>query len=214
MLYKEGTTVTVNGDSEPALYIVRSGEVKVTSKTDSALNSTCGPGSCFGHNYILSPDNIVTAQTTTETVLGKLKMSEIQNVIRSMLRFDPVKWASEAASREIVLKDLSKRRVLGQGAFGVVWLVSTTKNDTTQTYALKIQMKKQLIASEQVEGTIREIEIMSRMDHPFVLPLLNLYQDEFSIMMLLPLVQGGELLELITKSKNSHLSEKAAKFYA
>lgn len=214
VLLKEGATVEVNGDSEPALYLVRSGEVKVTSKADSTLDSICGPGSYFGHNYLLSPDNVVTAQTTSDAVLGRLKMSEIQNVVRYMLRLDPAKWASEASSRQIGLKDLTKRRVLGQGAFGVVWLVSTTKSNKTQTYALKIQMKKQLIASDQVEGTIREIQIMSNFDHPFVLPLLNLYQDEFSIMMLLPLIQGGELLELITKSKDSHLSEKAAKFYA
>jgi serine/threonine protein kinase len=75
-------------------------------------------------------------------------------------------------------------------------------------------MKRQLLDSTQFEGTIREIKIMSELDHPFVLPLINLYQDESSIMMLLPLVQGGELLDLITKAKGSRLSEKAAKFYA
>lgn len=214
-VYKENEEVSVNGDSKPSLYLVRSGEIKVISKVNPDLNRVCGPGSYFGQTFLLSTDKVVTACATTDTELGRLKTQDIEIVVRNMSRFDPNKvHMSMVKKRDIALKDLTKHRVLGQGGFGVVWLVSTKNEDKTQAYALKIQMKKQLLDSTQIEGTIREIKIMSELDHPFVLPLINLYQDDSSIMMLLPLVQGGELLELITKAKGGRLSEKAAKFYA
>jgi len=55
---------------------------------------------------------------------------------------------------------------------------------------------------------------MSQLDHPFIIKILSAYQDDESIMILLRLVQGGELFTLMRRCKNRILGENAARFYA
>ena len=56
---------------------------------------------------------------------------------------------------------------------------------------------------------------MSKLDHPFVCKLVNTFQDEACIYMLLQFVQGGELLNLIQGGDvYGGLPESAAKFFA
>jgi serine/threonine protein kinase len=53
---------------------------------------------------------------------------------------------------------------------------------------------------------------MAKLDHPFVCKLINTFQDEACIYMLMRFVQGGELLNLIQGGDG--VPESAAKFYA
>ena len=81
-----------------------------------------------------------------------------------------------------------KVRILGVGTFGKVWLVSHKK--TQVPYALKMLSKREIIGHHQVEGVIREKNIMSSIDHPFVVNLVNTFQDPKHLYMLIELVQG------------------------
>jgi serine/threonine protein kinase len=102
---------------------------------------------------------------------------------------------------------------LGVGTFGKVWLVSREVDGKTEAFALKVQRKRQLIHHNQVEGVIREIKVMGILDHPFILKLVNVFQDDKTIMMLLNLVQGGELYSVLKRHKNMMLPERDSKFY-
>ena len=67
-------------------------------------------------------------------------------------------------------------------------------------------MKDQL-----VDDVKQEIQVMAKINHPFIIRIISLFQDKNSIMMLLPLVPGGELCHYIRKVKT--VPEEDTKFY-
>ena len=97
------------------------------------------------------------------------------------------------------------------GAFGKVWLAT---DDGKTPYALKTINKRQLLQANQVKGVMREKQIMSSIDHPFILGLIGSFQDEDNLYLLLPLIQGGELFNVIHTDKKDGLTNEASIFYA
>jgi protein kinase A len=79
---------------------------------------------------------------------------------------------------------------------------------------LKIQSKYELLESKQAKGVVHEKNLMQRLHHPFLIELVDTYQDEHYLYMLLEIVQGGELLSLLHQANYDGISEKDAKFYA
>jgi protein kinase A len=114
--------------------------------------------------------------------------------------------------RSIKIKDLAKFRILGVGTFGKVWLVSHKK--THVPYALKMLNKREIIGHHQVDGVIREKNIMSSIDHPFVVNLICTFQDDRSLYMLIELVQGGELFSVIHTETRDGVPNANSRFYA
>jgi serine/threonine protein kinase len=110
------------------------------------------------------------------------------------------------------LATLKKVKMLGSGTFGQVWLV--THNETKDAYALKIQIKRELIDNGQASGVVREKNLMAVLDHPFVIKLVNAFQDEESLFMVMKLAQGGELYSILHTAKSDGVPESSAKFYA
>jgi protein kinase A len=108
---------------------------------------------------------------------------------------------------------LQYHQLFGAGTFGRVWIVTRTGGKAT--YALKIQSKRELLDQRQASSAARERNVMARLDHPFVCKLVNTFQDDACIYMLLSLIQGGELLNLIQGGEmHGGLPEIATKFYA
>lgn len=104
---------------------------------------------------------------------------------------------------------------LGAGSFGQVWLASAEKGDGIRhCYALKVQSKYQLIQTGQAEATVSEKNIMARLCDPFIIRLINTYQDDKRAYMLTGLLQGGELSHVLDTSEHYFISEDDAKFYA
>lgn len=97
------------------------------------------------------------------------------------------------------------------GAFGKVWLVSNRNGN--EPYALKTISKRQLIQANQVKGVIREKQIMASLEHPFILGLVGSFQDDDFLYLLLPLIQGGELFNVIHTDKRDGISNEASIFY-
>jgi cAMP-dependent protein kinase regulator len=98
------------------------------------------------------------------------------------------------------------------GAFGKVWLA--TSRDAKDPYALKTINKRQLIDAGQVKGVLREKQIMASIEHPFILPLVGSFQDDESLYLLLPLIQGGELFNVVHTDQRDGLDNDASLFYA
>jgi protein kinase A len=91
--------------------------------------------------------------------------------------------------------------------------LATTTYQRNKPYALKVINKQQLIEANQVKGVIREKQIMESIDNPFVLGLVGAFQDETSLYLLLPLIQGGELFNIVHTDTNDGISNEASMFY-
>eukprot|EP00559_Dactyliosolen_fragilissimus_P008241 CAMPEP_0184858102 /NCGR_PEP_ID=MMETSP0580-20130426/3209_1 /TAXON_ID=1118495 /ORGANISM="Dactyliosolen fragilissimus" /LENGTH=807 /DNA_ID=CAMNT_0027354045 /DNA_START=336 /DNA_END=2759 /DNA_ORIENTATION=+ len=204
-------------EGEPAkknLYIIRTGQVVIAN--DNGMINDLGPGDYFGETSILDEDNTISHQTITieeDTVCGVLTQSSIESVIGSVKRLGkPIPPVASKLDRSLKLRDLTKFRILGVGTFGKVWLVSHKK--TYKPYALKMLNKREIIGHHQVEGVIREKNIMSSIDHPFVVNLICTFQDDRSLYMLIELVQGGELFSVIHTEVRDGIPNPNARFYA
>lgn len=157
--------------------------------------------------------NKVTAHhsvtVTEDAKVGVLTLEAIGKVLHDPLRLGRIR--SSRSKTNITADTLEKRKVLGAGTFGTVWLTRNTATDLP--YALKIQYKRQLIDYNQATGVIREKNVMARMQHPFVMSLISAQQDETCLYMVMDLMQGGELQSVMHTRKRKHLAEGSAKFY-
>lgn len=89
----------------------------------------------------------------------------------------------------------------------------STLDEGKTPYALKTISKRQLIQANQVKGVLREKQIMASIEHPFILPLVGSFQDDDNLYLLLPLIQGGELFNVVHTDKRDGISNDASIFY-
>jgi len=204
-------------EGQPAkqnLYIIREG--KITVANENGMISSLGTGGYFGEKLIQAEGGAVSQQTITadeKTTCGVLTRSAIESVIGHISRLGKA-MAPQAPKldRSIDFKDLVKFRILGVGTFGKVWLVSHKKSGVP--YALKMLNKREIIGHHQVEGVIREKNIMTSIDHPFVVNLICTFQDDRHLYMLIELVQGGELFSVIHTETRDGIPNANSRFYA
>lgn len=101
----------------------------------------------------------------------------------------------QIVDKSVDLQDLTKHRVLGQGAYGLVWL--TSMKDSNEAFALKMMTKRDIITAGMVESINREKVILASLDHPFILTFIASMQDDESLYLLTKMYPGGELFNLI-----------------
>ena len=214
--FKKGEVLAEEGKpAKQNLYIIRKGRIVVAN--DNGVINALVEGDYFGDKSMLDKDSSpVSKQTITaqaDTVCGVLTRSAIESVIGSTSRLGrALPPMTSSLNKSIRFKDLVKFRILGVGTFGKVWLVSHKRTGTP--YALKMLNKREIIGHHQVEGVIREKNIMSSIDHPFVVNLVSTYQDDRSLYMLIELVQGGELFSVIHTETRDGIPNANARFYA
>uniref|UniRef100_A0A7S2VEX2 cGMP-dependent protein kinase n=1 Tax=Entomoneis paludosa TaxID=265537 RepID=A0A7S2VEX2_9STRA len=196
------------------LYIIRHGNVAVAN--DDGVINNLKDADYFGDKFLTEKEGFLSKQTITvqtETVCGLLSRSDIESIIGDIGRLgQPLAPASANLNKTIRFKDLVKFRILGVGTFGKVWLVSHKRTGTP--YALKQLSKREIIGHHQVEGVIREKNIMASLDHPFVVNLVSTFQDDRFLYMLIELVQGGELFSVIHTETRDGIPNGNSRFYA
>lgn len=131
----------------------------------------------------------------------------------------------EVVQRNSRLEDLEKIRLLGEGQFGEVWLVAANlfpegNPAARQKFALKSQFKEDDgRGMDAKDAILKEIEIMKILRHPQLVDLVNTYEDDTCIHMLMRLIPHGELWSRIhieddEGNWSSGLVADHAKFYA
>lgn len=204
-------------DGQPAkqnLYILRTGRITVVN--ENGIINNLSPGDYFGDKLIQAENGAVCKQTITAqeaSTCGVLTRSAIESVIGDISRLG--KAVPPVASKldlTIQFNDLIKLRILGVGTFGKVWLVKHRSTD--KPFALKMLNKREIIGHHQVEGVIREKNIMTSIDHPFVVDLRCTFQDDRHLYMLISLVQGGELFSVIHTESRDGIPNANSRFYA
>jgi len=213
--FTAGTTLAEEGKLfEPNLYIIREGRIVVSSSKGQV--NTLMDADYFGALWLKEPlgsPSPVTVKIEADTECGVLTREDIEGVIGNIKRLGkPLSMSGASLNKHIRLKDLVKFRILGVGTFGKVWLVSHKK--TGIPYALKQLSKREIIGHHQVEGVLREKNIMANMQHPFVVDLVATFQDERHLFMLIALVQGGELFSVIHTETRDGIPNGNSRFYA
>ena len=213
---------TMGKKTIPAIYLVREGKVEIRRQDDSV--EIIEPGGSFGQElqkgkrkgtkiHVKSEN---TAIAKCRTVCGVLSLPDCPVV------FDD-EMISKVAERytpasDIGLSDLQRHRVLGEGQFGEVWLVSSKKEKEPKGMALKIQSKDNKGRVEGVKAVWDEIKAMRQLQHKWLVSLITSFQDKKHIYMLMSLAHGGELFDVIHQEDEdgnyvSGLGENG-KFYA
>jgi len=102
--------------------------------------------------------------------------------------------------------DIKEKYVLGEeigrGGFSVV--VEATRKEDSLKFAVKM-VEKSLIA-EDIKLLKREIDIMKQVDHVNILKLIEIYEDEENVYIVMELVDGSELFDRIVDK--GYYSEK------
>jgi serine/threonine protein kinase len=110
---------------------------------------------------------------------------------------------------ESSLKDYTIDKLLGQGAFGKVYKVSSKKNK--QVYALKVIMKEEVKKYKLEKQMQNEVKIMYSLDHRNVVKLYDHFEDDESIYLIIEFAEEGQLMDKI--KKGAKLSEQTIAQY-
>jgi serine/threonine protein kinase len=93
------------------------------------------------------------------------------------------------------MSDFSILSVIGKGTYAKVFLVRHLKDN--KLYALKVLKKKYIVEKNQEKHIMTEKEILSEVDHPFLVKMKLSFQDEKKLYFLLEYCPGGELFSLL-----------------
>lgn len=229
-------------DTAASMYIVREGNVKITKKD---VDENVGPGAFFGQEQLLADsggildgsclirsDYVATAGPDG-AILGLLTLADCRSVFDTTTLGDGIYGSSlshltdkrasirlSISARSVGLENLKRESILGEGQFGEVWLVKTEVfEDEEHEFALKIQAKDDPVRRDgAIDAIKREMNVIRQLNHPFIIDLVETYESDQSIFMLMELVRGGELWSVIHQEDDdgnwtSGLSESHAKFY-
>jgi RAC serine/threonine-protein kinase len=117
--------------------------------------------------------------------------------------------ANSVSEKKVTVDDFRKVKVVGKGAFGKVFLVK--KKDTSQVFAMKVLNKKDIKERDEIEHTLAEKSVLSKVKHPFLANLHFSFQSETSLYFIMDFINGGEVFHHL--SNEGCFSEERSKFY-
>ena len=98
--------------------------------------------------------------------------------------------------------------LIGTGGFSKVWEVKWKKNG--MLFAMKEMSKARIIDSKAVKLVIAERDILSKINHPFIINLHFSFQDSNKLYLIMDLVKGKDLRSHINRLKT--MTEEQTKF--
>nr|AML78298.1 putative LOV domain-containing protein [Uvaria microcarpa] len=113
---------------------------------------------------------------------------------------------------KIGLRHFKPIRPLGCGDTGSVHLVEL--QGTGELYAMKAMDKAAMLNRNKVHRACMEREIISLLDHSFLLTLYASFQTSTHVCLITDFCHGGELFALLDKQPMKIFKEEAARFYA
>ncbi|XP_016361468.1 3-phosphoinositide-dependent protein kinase 1-like isoform X3 [Sinocyclocheilus anshuiensis] len=106
-------------------------------------------------------------------------------------------------------EDFGFGKILGEGSFSTVVLAKELA--TGKEYAMKILEKNHIRKENKAHYVIREKDILSSIDHPFIVKLFFTFQDSHKLYFALSYAKNGELLRYIRKIGS--FDETCTRFY-
>ena len=113
-------------------------------------------------------------------------------------------------SKDIIGDYLIKQKI-GEGTFSKVKL--GINMFTGQKVAIKILDKMKLIEEEGIERVVRELKILSELNHPNIIKIYKIIEDEKLYYVVMEYCEEGELFNYIVEKNNLTDSESAFFYY-
>jgi CRP-like cAMP-binding protein len=174
-------------------------------------------GQVFGEGALLTnAPRRATAKAVTNVTLLSLERNVFHRLFKESLQdllnrdFTKRRDLDEQNRKDLMeFKDLAFIDLLGVGTYGQVLLVS--HKVTGQTYALKCMSKQRVRDMDQREHVENERKILSMINHPFVVNLVQTFTSKDHVFALTEAVLGGELFAYLRTV--GRLRPKDARFY-
>ena len=104
-------------------------------------------------------------------------------------------------------------KVIGQGGFGKVFLVKKNiGKDKGCLYAMKV-LEKATFKLHDITKTKLERNILTEVEHPFIVKLHYAFQTEGKLYLILDFMRGGDLFTRLSNEKHRKLKEVDVRFY-
>lgn len=227
--YKKGDYIIRQGARGDTFFIISQGKVRVTVDVQDERNQEIidkplrilKRGDYFGEKALLSTDirtaNIIADDDNVvclvidrdsfQQFISKIVENKQYEEVRSFMHVEP---QIDERFANVELNDINVITTLGMGGFGRVDLV-TIKNDTHQSYAMKVMKKYQIVQTKQEQHIINEKRIMLESDSPFIVKLYRTFKDDKYLYMLMESCLGGELWTVLRDRRN--FDDDSARFY-
>ena len=100
------------------------------------------------------------------------------------------------------IRDVYKfKDIIGGGHFGTVRIGVQKNVDSKKKYAIKSISKKN-ITDKDFEEMIKEVEILSKLDHPSIIKFYETYNDEYYFHIVMELAKGKDVFDKILDEKS------------
>ena len=102
-----------------------------------------------------------------------------------------------------------KKKILGRGSFGIVYLVK--QRYLSRYFAMKVIKKSPTKAKEEEENLMNEVDILRKLDHPNIVKITDFYSLKTEYNIITEYCQEGELFDEI--KAQSPFNEASAAWY-
>jgi serine/threonine protein kinase len=113
--------------------------------------------------------------------------------------------------KEVLIGDYIIKKTIGTGTFSEVKL--GVHRITQKKVAIKILDKNKIESKDDLERIIREMQILTEMNHQNVIKVFKIYEDENNFSLIMEYCEGGELFNYIVKKQRLSEDESAYFFY-
>lgn len=134
------------------------------------------------HDDLFEVDDVSSGETPNE-----IQDSSCQNAVSDDAILEVL-----GSPREVVgLEDFEVLKVVGQGAFAKVYQVR--KIGSSEIFAMKVMRKDKIMEKNHVEYMKSERDLLTKIDHPFIVQLRYSFQTKYRLYLVLDFVNGGHL---------------------
>ena len=185
--------------------------IEVKLKTDGENNTTKESEKNNINNNINNKENLNTINKDTQKTQENLETNALKEQSE-----DKDKQLVTLDSKVFVAKGNNdpnklyiKKKILGRGSFGVVYLVK--QRYLSRYFAMKVIKKSSAKAKEEEENLMNEVDILRKLDHPNIVKITDFYSLKTEYNIITEYCQEGELFDEI--KAQSPFSEAMAAWY-
>ncbi|KAG8390187.1 hypothetical protein BUALT_Bualt01G0057500 [Buddleja alternifolia] len=151
----------------------------------SRSHSFVGPTTCV--NQISKLTSLELVGEVDEVTQEKVPESCLEKIVLEMSMIQ----VESKEEKTVGLEDFEFLKLVGQGAFGKVYQVR--KIGSSEIFAMKVMRKDKIMEKNHAEYMKAERDILTKIDHPFIVQLRYSFQTKYRLYLVLDFVNGGHL---------------------